>query len=281
MRRLTLIVALFAGCSSPPTEPMLDAGYDAGVDAGTDAGSDAGLDAGRPDAGPRDGGYYWLFIDAGACAPSTLASAAELQSTPRADTDLEGLAIETTGTFIADDETYRRIEADFTRMRDTSTGVRLFGYIPPQEATSLVVEVSDAGAYDAMACLNTTYRARRVDSMLISFYGAYDTPRLAPLYAAVPGVTRATPNVLGVPNICGAVSDGCLEIDGGTFTYFGMREKFIGGQCNTRWYLVTSTDGGDLFAQQLQDTTAAQWRQEHLACARRLYGLALDDGGVK
>lgn len=288
MRRL-LIFGFVIACSPRPVEPLTDSGVDAGedagaVDSGADAGADAGRDAGgRPDAGPTDGGYYWLFLDGGGCLPSTLATAAELASTPRAKTDLEGLAMESTGAFIADEVTYRRVEADYAQLRDLSTGQLLFGFIPEQEPTSLVVEVSDAGAYDGveMLCLNFTYRARRLDPGSVAFFGAYDTPRLAPLYAAVPGVTRASPNVLGVPTLCGSVSDACLEIDGGTFTYLGMRERLLAGMCQTRWYLVTSTDAGAFSAMQLQESAAAQWRQDHLACARRLYSYALDDGGVK
>lgn len=285
VRRVLIIGFVFACSPRPPDPPdasVEDAGFDAGADAGLDAGVDAGRDAGsRPDAGPFDGGYLWLFLDGGSCAPSTLASAAELASTPRANTDLEALAIESTGAFIADEYTYRRIESDYAQLRDTSTGLLLFGFIPEQEPSSLIVEVSDAGVYADLECLNFTYRARRIDPGSIGFFGAYDTPRLAPLYAAVPGVTRAAPNVLGVPSLCGSVSDACLEIDGGTFTYLGMRERFLAGQCQTRWYLVTSTDGGDFLARQIQEDAAAQWRQEHLACARRLYKFALDDGGVK
>jgi hypothetical protein len=161
--------------------------------------------------------------NAGADCPPALASEAELASTPRANANLELLALKLSpGKVVADEATYQRVVRDVAaiRAKDPSLAKISFFAHDDGQTIGLVVPVEtaaqmEAGTYHAWDCLNATYSAMlpveviRIGSSATAFVyfelrGLYATKLLAAEYAKLPGITSAEGATFGGdgPTIC-------------------------------------------------------------------------------
>ena len=154
--------------------------------------------------------------------PTPLGSSDELLSTPRADSNLELLALELEpGRVTASQGTYDRVVADLAAMRARAPSLDDIYFSPPHDGRTLDVELTEnailavsAGAYPAWDCLGEAYGAEI--SWPIDFFGGfilqvqmrgiYDLPRIAELYRQLPGVLYANPSSSGggPPPLCAA-----------------------------------------------------------------------------
>lgn len=150
--------------------------------------------------------------------PAPLGSPDELLSTPRADPNLELLALDLEpGRFTASQATYDRLVADLAAMRARAPSLARVHFIPPHDGRTLDIDLTEqalealsAGAYTAWACLNDAYRAERSYLAPLTFQlrlaGIYDLPRVAELYRQLPGVAAVRPSHPpgGPPPLCAA-----------------------------------------------------------------------------
>lgn len=267
-----------------------DAGSDAGV--ALDGGSaDAGVetDAGPVDSGISDAGH--TRHDAGMCWVPPHTDAGELAKTPRANPYAEVLVIESTGQFVADDETYARVVLDLPRLAVIDGGTFPARFLPDFVPNVLMmfddagfIEVA-SGAYSAWDCLNRTYDG---DIHVFSFRFAYvelhkvvDVRVLAAEYGALPHVTIAEPDSAIVFDTCGYDNDFCLDVDGGVFNYLGWVDK---SDCARVWFRLTSQpDGGSSLEVRDAGLSGDDWMDELPGCASRLWGHPhrWPDGGFK
>jgi hypothetical protein len=172
--------------------------------------------------------------------PEPIGSLEELALTPRADPNLEQLALSLEpGTVTASQATYDRVVADVAAIRALEPDRADIGYRAAHDGKTLYLGLTDvaaqsllAGEYSAWDCLNERYGASVGEpneslfggwSLLLTLRGIYDLSRIAERYAALPGVTGAGPN--------SAVGDGptlCAARDGGRYEYVVDR---AGGDC--------------------------------------------------
>jgi len=89
----------------------------------------------------------------------------ELGQTPRADENLELLALAHSDGVVADQAIYDRIVRDVSAMRALEPAIANIGYFARYEPRKLLLEVSEAtfsrmqqGDYSAWDCLNSAYR---------------------------------------------------------------------------------------------------------------------------
>lgn len=180
-----------AACGGKALAPGHDAS--ASID-----GSDAGFDAevmSAPDA-----------VDAGDCLTG-LVTAAELASTPRADTNLELLALKLSkGRVVADQAIYDRLVRDVAVLRAQWPELATIPFFPTHDGKTISLNVDQdtaasmkSGAYTAWQCLNTRLGARlpfdylRLGSaepaiVIFKLKGLYAIDVLAPEYGRLPGV---------------------------------------------------------------------------------------------
>ena len=168
----------------------------------SDSQSDASASAGAGTV-PSDGGAAGSAPSgAGATScPPALASAAEIASTPRADTNLELLALHLSpGRLVADQATYGRLVRDITAIRRQYPQVADINYFAPSDGRSLSMTVDAAtgnammnGTYHDWDCLNQTYGETNIQvlpgkdgsSVSLTLKGIYDINLLTPLYKAL------------------------------------------------------------------------------------------------
>jgi hypothetical protein len=206
-----------------------------------------------------------------------LATVPEMNSTPRPDNNLERLAIQMDGLFIASQATYDRVERDILGIRNTFPSVGHIEFFEPNDgvtllmgADSLVLDDMEAGTYEAWDCHNQRYE---LATETYSFYaklvfgGNYDMALLAAEYAALPGVDYAEPNgIIGDgPTICGT-------IDGTMFHYVfddASGDCFSG--CMMHEYRYFTTDSAGAISDQgtwsnTSNTAAPQWVSQFGSC---------------
>jgi hypothetical protein len=164
----------------------------------------AASDATTSDGSPTDGDGR----EAAAACPPALASASELASTPRADVNLELVALKLSpGKIVADEATYRRVVRDVGAIRGKYPEVATISFFPIRDGRSInfvlpvaTAEQMQAGTYHAWDCLNDTYGAvlpfefHRIGNAadVIAFgklKGIYAMDLLAAEYARLPGIT--------------------------------------------------------------------------------------------
>jgi hypothetical protein len=157
---------------------------------------------------------------AGPC-PAAIGSAEEIALTPRADTNLELLALQLEPERITSDQaTYERVVADIAAIRALAPELADIDYRPPHDGKTVNVWFDDIttqsihdGDYSAWNCLNEFYGPATLtiheftitnDLMEIELKGIYDVDRLAQLYAQLPGAEGASSNgsIGGGPTIC-------------------------------------------------------------------------------
>lgn len=182
-----------------------------------------------------------------------LATREEIASTPRAHTQLEALAIQVDGTFIATQATYDRVVADVEAARGTYprlAGIKTSygGYGQNVTVYHTDTETLDAimdGSFEPTVCADRLYVRtgawRSIGDMVsLEFKGIYDQDALAAEYARLTGAS-AEPDA--------GDGDGdqlCVQIDGETWQY---RFEDGWGDCASgciaeHWYWVTSKSSG-------------------------------------
>lgn len=160
-----------------------------------------------------------------ACGHGT---AQEIAATPRANPELEHMALDMGGGLTADPAVYDRVVADVSAIRSSFPELPEVRYVGRWRPDQLILSVTpaafrqiEAGAYDAWNCLNTWYELEQTDLaehsdrwLVLTFDGVYDVPVLAADYAALPGIAAAEPNGTGADG-----SELCGSIEGTTHHY--------------------------------------------------------------
>lgn len=158
---------------------------------------------GSPAAGA--GGSGGAAAEPFSVCPTPLGSADELARTPRADTNLELLALSLdVGQLTATQATYERVVADIAALRALAPSLASVSFWPPHDGHTLLVtfgseatEALSEGTYTAWDCLLAAYRAQIgpvVDifptyAPTLYLDGIFDMPRLAELFGQLPDVS--------------------------------------------------------------------------------------------
>ena len=181
-----------AGARSNPVESAGVGGEAAAGNAGTEPGG-AGGD------GPLD------FAGAPPFCPPGLPSAAEIAATPRADQNLELLALRIAGGIVADQGTYDRVVRDVGAIRELDDRVAGIQYFPQGDGKSIglapdaaTYTAMHAGQYRAWDCLNQTYVVTDTvfqdakppfeANVYLTLKGIYDITTVVMQYGALVGV---------------------------------------------------------------------------------------------
>jgi hypothetical protein len=183
----------------------------------------APADGAPSDLATPDSGVDAAADELRAGCPPALVTAAELASTPRADVNLELLAIDLDpGKVVAGEATYQRVVRDVGAIRAKEPAVAKIGYFPHHDGRTigfvLPLETAaqiEAGTYHAWDCLNETYGAKLPPELIrignaaevfayLELKGNYSVERLAAEYARLPGITSTEGNGVGGdgPTIC-------------------------------------------------------------------------------
>ncbi len=158
----------------------------------------------------------------------TGAPRSHLAETPRADENLELLALSVSGTVVARQDIYDRVVHDLSAIRAFHPEVRDIAYRPRDGGKSLILGVDaatsaaiDAGTYHDWDGLNARWhlveRGYLIESahvLLLEFPGIYDMGAVGQDYAGLRGVTCAEPNIIG-----GDGSTICLTLEGDWYRY--------------------------------------------------------------
>jgi hypothetical protein len=171
--------------------------------------------------------------------PAPLGSSEELAATPRADVNLESLALSLEPErMTASQSTYDRIVSDVAAIRALTPALADIGYRSGYDGMSLYIQMSNIGAqsmaagdYTAWDCLNDAYGAEppRLSDLSgthaahLELGGVFNLPLVAELYAELPEVILAEASY--------ALGDGstlCAVRDGEQYEYAVDR---AGGDC--------------------------------------------------
>ena len=184
------------------------------------------------------------------------ASSAEIQATPRLETNLESLAIAMTGALTAPQAVYDRLLVDIPAIHQQMSTIApnsgTINHLPVDDMTSLMVGFDathlaevQAGTYSHWDCPNSWYELQSTSSLgsaiQLNFEGIYNMPLLATEYATLPGVQYAERNWMA-----GGGSTICGTIDGNTW-HIVMVHGY--GDCpsgciNRDYYYFTTIPGG-------------------------------------
>ncbi|MEW5855256.1 MAG: hypothetical protein AB2A00_41145 [Myxococcota bacterium] len=203
---------------------------------------------------------------------------ADVDSTPRADTNLELLALALEPDRItADQGTYDRLVHDVYAIRAANPDVAGIpfrtwydGRSLSMEVTSVTAQSMDAGDYHAWDCLNDYYRLQSMfretsygEWVSLQLQGIYNTLKIAELYAQLPGALRV---YASGGDVMGDGPTICVGRMGGEYHYvFDNR----GGDCpsgctSTVAYHFVTTEDGTITADGVWDsgsgTMAPEWR---------------------
>lgn len=168
------------------------------------------------------GSYGTAGAGAGGAAPMACAldapSAAQLAATPRANTNLELLALKFSSGVVAEQAIYDRLVRDVSLIVAQDQSVADISYFPPHDGKQLLLRTDartvgamETGSYGAWKCLNDTYgiedvsfNSGTISYALLTLKGIYDLRRLAMDYAALQAIYSAEPNISGGdgPTIC-------------------------------------------------------------------------------
>jgi hypothetical protein len=171
--------------------------------------------------------------------PTPVGSTEELAATPRADENLELLALSLEPErMTASSSTYDRVVSDVAAIRALTPGLADIGFRSGYAGMSLYVQVTSIGAqsiaagdYTAWDCLNDAYKAGppqltdglAAHSASVQLGGVFNLPLVADLYAQLPEVILTEPS--------SAIGDGstlCAVRDGEQYQYAVDR---AGGDC--------------------------------------------------
>ena len=132
----------------------------------------------------------------------------EIAATPRADRELEHMALDLGGGLTADPAVYDRVVSDVTALRASFPQAASVAYLGRWRPDQLLLTVEpatyreiEANLYHAWDCLGSWYGAASVELapdsetwLLLVFDGVYDVPALGRDYRALPGLSAAEPN---------------------------------------------------------------------------------------
>jgi hypothetical protein len=189
------------GCGGESEEGRSVAGEPAGGETST-SGSGAGSAASNP---------------FGVC-PTPLGTPEELALTPRADTNLELLALTLdTGHVTATQATYERVVADIETIRSLAPSLATVAFWPPHDGHSInltfgsaAMDALGAGEYTAWDCLLAAYRVE-IGGVIDVFPtyaptlyldGIFDMPRVAEVFSQLPDVSVAINTTAGRRTLC-------------------------------------------------------------------------------
>jgi len=209
---ITVPVLCLAACGGHSSSKSAGAG---GLESSAGAGgleSSAGAGGLEPAAGA--GGIIGSAGTGGTrddTCPIDLPGASELAATPRANTNLELLALKFSSGVVAEQAVYDRLVRDVALITAREPSVADIDYYAPHDGKQLFLQTDartlsqmQAGTYRAWSCLNGTYGLVSSDfsSGVISFAtltlkGIYNLVRVSKDYAALPGVQSASANVGG------------------------------------------------------------------------------------
>jgi len=195
---------------------------------------------------------------------------AEIAQTPRADQNLELLALSLSAGLTADQAVYDRVVQDVQSIRSLQPQLADVTYHPAYVNQILVgaspdtLEEMDRGAYKSWDCLNQQYKlkskTRASTAMVLQFDGIFDLKQLSALYAALPEVTYAEPNL-----ILGGASSIYVTPDTSQWHYVldVASDDCEAGCINHQLYYFVTNDGGaaEYVADWLvaPDTQAPEW----------------------
>lgn len=224
---------------------------------------------------------------AGACAGyAPQATAAEIAKTPRADSNAEILALETAGTFTANDALYDRVSGELAAIAVLEPAVASIRPLSAVSRSDLAVTLDGEGfkswtdgTYHAWDCANAAYGATVTASPLVPSvvsvrFGSkrYQPGPLAKEYAALAHVTAAQPDY--------GTTDGpdvCLQIDGDTHHYvFDQAGGDCPAGCTTHQYFGFEAKPGGVVTAQGSWTSASPmpepaWYTQAADCRSRLH----------
>jgi hypothetical protein len=132
-------------------------------------------------------------------------STEEFSRTPRADANLELLALRLSNRITARDDIYERVRKDVAAIRNLDARMESITYSPRHNGRNLMLSFDsenrkavDGGNYDSWSCLNKHFHAESIDTtdariVKITFRGNLDMDQVARLYAGLPGVKVAEP----------------------------------------------------------------------------------------
>lgn len=174
-----------------------------------------------------------------------LANQDELAQTPRANLELERLALAIGDTFTADASIYERLVVDVSLIRTMFPEVADIEHLPHFDreifisASHEVTDLMEDGAYTAWDCLNEYYHVTEIgymrlgfsfDLIRIWFEGIYDLAALAEQYDVLPDINFASPSHYSEgPTIC-------VTIEGDVYHYVFDRAEFCGDGCPYHTY---------------------------------------------
>jgi len=203
----------------------------------------------------------------------------DIAATPRADTNLEALALAMGGGLTADPALYSRVVADVASIRAQSIDLAGIDFEPYFDRQALVlildlsvIQAARNGTYHAWDCLNHWYGVTAAQtsasstSVLLTFSKVLDTQRLVADYRAVPGVGDAVVllrNVFPIfpiptiPSICG-------RIEGTTHHYYGRVPGIA------TFYYTSTPGAAPHFVGEDRGGTPPSWANEARACFARL-----------
>jgi hypothetical protein len=199
-----------------------------------------------------------------------------LAETPRADENLELMALAFSDALTADPEIYDRLVRDVGLIRDAAPELSHIGFDSQGDdgKSLLVVPTEDAqermwsGDYEEWNCLNAQLgieqRFFSRSFVLLEFSGNFDMARVGELYEALPGIESTEVN--------GSIGDGptiCLTREGSTFQYV---LDDAGGDCpagcTTHVYThFTTSSAGELTGGESWDdseATAPEWAERYV-----------------
>jgi hypothetical protein len=175
----------------------------------------------------------------GPCA-EPLGTPEERALTPRADQNLERLALRLDGdTLTARQTTYERVVEDVAAIRGAHPELAGIGYVGPTDSRRLLLSLNDVGAlslqageYSAWDCLNAAYGVQSVTTgptdastlVEIELGGIYDLARIELQYASLPEVIGAR----AAPSNPSATSEICATRSGDRYDYVIDRTS---GEC--------------------------------------------------
>lgn len=156
--------------------------------------------------------YCTLALGATACmveeppiCGSLPGTADEIAATPRADENLELLALQLSDGAIADEAIYRRLVRDIAAIRAREPAVREINYFTPFDGSTMNLAFDEAnaaafreGGYHNWDCLNRHYRVVSItpfsgNGVTITFGGRFNQHKLGELYSSLRGVKWAEP----------------------------------------------------------------------------------------
>jgi hypothetical protein len=190
-------------------------------------------------------------------------TAEQVARTPRANENLELLAISLSDGITADDEIYRRLVRDIAAIRTVDPRMRTIEYSASDNGELMVGPVSSQkqlfleGRYTEWDCLNRYFHVSRVQYQMsyatLQFAGRFNLNQVGELYSSLAGVRSADPN--GYVRIYRPPSIYVLPAS------HGWRYVLDGGACGAAndvtcglYYFIVSTDGVARFVEEWRPT---------------------------